>query len=107
METAKHLKICVPSGTETMMTLLSLHNTRDYVTDRPRLTRPTLIMSLGAADSVAVCRPAQEEHFQLTKQPLDAKKPNCGDDREQWTCSWLKLTVVNFTSHLNSFRDLF
>lgn len=52
------LKICVRSGTETMMTLLSFHNTRDYITDRPRLTRPTLIMSLGAADSVAVCQSA-------------------------------------------------
>lgn len=64
METAKNYKICVLSGTETMMTLLSFHNTRDYITDRPRLTRPTLIMSLGAADSVAVCQPTQQEPFE-------------------------------------------
>lgn len=66
----KNWKICVLCGTETMMTLLSFHNTRDYITDRHCLTRPTLIMSLAAADSVAVCQLHQEQHFLLIKQQL-------------------------------------
>lgn len=41
------------SSAETMMTTPSFHKTRDYVTDRPRVTEHTLT-SLGGSDSVAV-----------------------------------------------------
>ncbi len=31
----KYSRICILSSTQTMMTVLSFHNTRDYITDRP------------------------------------------------------------------------
>lgn len=49
------------------MTVLSFHNTRDYITHRPRLTQPTL-MSLGVADPVTVCLLSQQEYFRVLKQ---------------------------------------
>lgn len=49
------------------MTVLSFHNTRDYIADGPCLTPPTLI-SLGVADPITVCRLSQQEYLGVLKQ---------------------------------------